>query len=161
MGDKVFPAKLKPIVSKGYGQTRGSNIWRTDVQGGPPRQGRDTFYEAVPINVTLVTSRLGRQAFWQFINSINGGADSFLMDHDTGNGIEPHQVLITSEIKDQTSDGINWAISFTATAERTSIQDTSCLTEVLPDLYGCYGDELGKFLKARAEFCTSPDFVWE
>ncbi|MGL4936766.1 hypothetical protein, partial [Shewanella sp.] len=64
-------------------------------------------------------------------------------------------------IKDQTSDGINWAISFTATAERTSIQDTSCLTEVLPDLYGCYGDELGKFLKARAEFCTSPDFVWE
>ncbi len=54
---------LRPIVSKGYSQMRGSNLWRTEVQGGVPRQGRDTYFEPVPISVTLVVSSLGRQAF--------------------------------------------------------------------------------------------------
>lgn len=159
MGDKVFPKSIKPIVSKGYGQKRGSNIWRSGVQSGLPRQGRDTYYEAVPINVTLVLSAVGRQAFWMFITSIAAGANSFSMDHDTGMGIEPHNVLITSEINEQTSDGINWVVSFTATAERTSIQDADCMTENLPDLYGCYGDSLGQVFAARAILCTTMPFV--
>lgn len=138
---------LRPIVSKGYSQTRGSNIWRTEVQGGVPRQGRDTYFEPVPISVTLVVSSLGRRAFYSFLNNIDGGASSFIMPHDTGLGIEDHQVLITSDISDSTDDGKNWVITFTATAERTAIQEDTCLTKNLPDLYGCYGDCLGSFLK--------------
>ena len=76
MGNKVFPASLKPIVSKSYGQTRGGNIWRSQVQAGLPRQGRDAYYDAVPISVTLVVSALSRQVFWLFITSISGGARS-------------------------------------------------------------------------------------
>lgn len=151
---------LRPIVSKGYSQTRGSNIWRTEVQGGLPRQGRDTYFEPVPISVTLVVSSLGRQAFYSFLNNIDGGASSFIMPHDTGMGIEDHQVLITSTISDSTDDGKNWVISFTATAERTSIQEDTCLTKNLPDLFGCYGDCLGSFLKIYANYVTTFPRIW-
>lgn len=151
---------LRPIVSKGYSQTRGSNIWRTEVQGGVPRQGRDTYFEPVPISVTLVVSSLGRQAFYSFLNNIDGGASSFIMPHDTGLGIEDHQVLITSDISDSTDDGKNWVITFTATAERTAIQEDTCLTKNLPDLYGCYGDCLGSFLKIYANYETTFPRIW-
>lgn len=151
---------LRPIVSKGYSQTRGSNIWRTEVQGGVPRQGRDTYFEPVPISVTLVVSSLGRQAFYSFLNNIDGGASSFIMPHDTGLGIEDHQVLITSDISDSTDDGKNWVITFMATAERTAIQEDTCLTKNLPDLYGCYGDCLGSFLKIYANYETTFPRIW-
>lgn len=151
---------LRPIVSKGYSQTRGSNIWRTEVQGGLPRQGRDTYFEPVPISVTLVVSSLGRQAFYSFLNNIDGGASSFIMPHDTGMGIEDHQILITSTISDSTDDGKNWVISFTATAECTAIQEDTCLTKNLPDLYGCYGDHLGSFMKIYANYETTFPRIW-
>ncbi len=161
MSDLRFPAALRPIVNKGYSQTRGSNIWRTAVQGGLPRQGRDTYFEPVPISVTLIVSAMGRQVFWSFINNIHGGADSFIMKHDTGMGIEDHQVLITSQINDSTDDGKNWTISFTATAERTAIQEDTCLSRNLPDLYGCYGDGLGCFLKAYGEAQSTFPRIWD
>lgn len=160
MSSLRFPTSLKPIVSKGYSQTRGSNIWRTEVQGGVPRQGRDTYFEPVPISVTLVVSSLGRQAFYSFLNNIDGGASSFIMSHDTGLGLEDHQVLITSDISDSTDDGKNWVITFTATAERTAIQEDTCLTKNLPDLFGCYGDCLGSFLKIYANYVTTFPRIW-
>ena len=159
MGNKIFPASLKPIVSKGYGQTRGGNIWRSQVQGGLPRHGRDVYYDAVPISVTLVVSGLSRQVFWLFITSVSGGADSFQMNHDTGNGIEPHNVLITSNITEQTQDGINWVISFTATAERTSVQEDKDFADAIPPLYGEYGDGLMNFLDQYAIYCSTYPFV--
>ena len=158
MSERIFPAALKPIVSKGYGYTRGGNIWRSQVQGGLPRQGRDTYYCTIPISVTLVLDALGHHVFELFITSISGGADSFQMNLDTGNGIEPHNVLITSDINTQTQDGINWVISFTATAERTSVQDED-FAEALPPLYGEYGDSLMSFLDQYAIYCSTPNFV--
>nr|DAH52778.1 MAG TPA: hypothetical protein [Caudoviricetes sp.] len=160
MSDLRFPASLRPIVSKGYSQTRGNNIWRTDVQGGLPRQGRDTYFEPVPISITLVVSNLGRQAFYSFLTQINGGADSFIMVNDTGYGLADHQVMITSTISDSTEDGKNWVISFTATAERTAIQEENCLTENLPDLFGCYGDCLGYFLTEYGTAQTTFPRIW-
>ena len=159
MSNKQFPASLKPIVSRGYGQTRGSNIWRSETQGGLPRQGRSYYYEAVPISVVLVVPSLGRQAFWSFIASISAGADSFQMTHDTGNGLEPHNVLITSSISETTQDGISWVISFTATAERTSIQESTDFSEALWPLYGEYGEGLKAFIDYYAIYCTTPNFV--
>lgn len=161
MSNLRFPMSLKPIVSRGYSQTRGSNVWRNDVQGGAPRQGRDTYFEPVPINITLVVSNLGRQAFYSFLNNIHGGADSFIMANDTGMGLQDHLVWITSTISDSTDDGKNWVISFTATAERTAIQEDTCLTANLPDLYGCYGDCLGGFLKAYGQAQSTFPRIWD
>lgn len=161
MSDIRFPSSLKPIVNRGYSQTRGSNIWRNTVQGGVPRQGRDTYFEPVPIEVILGVSSLGRQAFLSFLNNIHGGADSFIMALDSGMGIQDHQVSITSDISDSTNDGLNWTIGFTATAERTAIQEDTCLTANLPDLYGCYGDGLNKFLAAYNTYATTFPRIWE
>lgn len=156
-----FPSSLKPIVNRGYSQTRGSNIWRNSVQGGTPRQGRDTYFEPVPIEVVLVVSSLGRQAFLSFLSNIHGGADSFIMALDSGLGIQDHQVFITSDISDSTNDGLNWVIGFTATAERTAIQEDTCLTANLPDLYGCYGDGLNKFLAQYNYDQTHFPRIWD
>lgn len=161
MGDLQFPASLKPVVNKGYSQTRGSNVWRSSVQGGLPRQGRDTYFEAVPFSIVLVVSKLGRQVFLSFLNNIHAGADSFNMTLDSGMGLQTHQCLITSTINDSTDDGINWTISFTVTAERTAIQEDTCLTANLPDLYGCYGDGLNYFLKQYAIAQTTFPRIWD
>ena len=161
MSDLWFPASLRPILNKGYSSTRGSNIYRNSVTGGLPRQGRDVYFEAVPFNVTLLVSSLGRQAFYSFLNNIHGGADSFNMYLDSGLGIQAHQVMITSSINDSTDDGKNWTISFTLTAERTPIQEDTCLTANLPDLFGCYGDCLGKFLAAYDAAQTTFPRIWD
>lgn len=161
MGDLYFPASLKPIVNKGYSYKRGGNIYRNTVQGGLPRQGRDTYFEPVPIEVNLVVSALGNQVFQSFLNNINGGADSFNMTLDSGLGLQVHQVIITSEIGINSNDGINWNISFTATAERTAIQEDTCLTANLPDLYGCYGDCLGELLKAYGTAQSTFPRIWD
>lgn len=159
MSDLKFPSTIKPIVNKGYSQRRGGNIWRSQVQGGLPRQGRDTFYDAVPLNIALVLSSLGRQAFWGFIAKVDGGASSFQMDLDSGNGIEPHNVQITSDISESTQTGVSWNITFTATAERTSVQDSTEFSDSLSDLYGEYGDCLPYFLDYYAIYCTTPQFI--
>lgn len=161
MSDLYFPASLKPIVNKGYSYTRGSNVWRSEVQGGLPRQGRDTYFEPVPFSVTLVTSALGNQVFQSFLNNIHAGADSFNMVLDSGLGLEVHQCLITSTIGINSDDGKNWTITFTITAERTTIQEDTCLTASLPDLYGCYGDCLGEFLKAYGVAQSTFPRIWD
>lgn len=140
---------------------RGSNIYRNEVQGGLPRQGRDTYFEPVPISVTLVVSSLGRQVFYSFLTQIHAGADSFVMVNDTGYGLADHQVMITSTINDNTDDGRNWVISFTATAERTAIQEENCLTDNLPDLFGCYGDNLNCFLRAYGVDQSTFPRIWD
>lgn len=110
--------------------------------------------------MTLVVSSLGRQAFLSFLNNIHGGADSFIMPHDTGYGVQDHQVMITSNIGDSTDDGINWIITFTATAERTAIQEDNCLTQNLPDLFGCYGESIHGFLNAYGVSQTTFPRIW-
>lgn len=162
MGDLYFPRSLKPVVSKGYSMTRRNNVWSVDLAGGGVRQGRDTYYDVFPISVTLITSALGRQAFLSFLEKVDGGASSFWMAHDFGMGIEDYQVTITSTIAESTEDGINWTITFTATAEKSPFQDleNQCLINNLPDLYGCYGDGLGSFLKIYANYETTFPRIW-
>lgn len=156
MSDFKFPQTLKPVVNRGYSYSRGSNIFRSQVQGGSPRQARDTFYEPVPIQVNLVVSKLGLQAFQSFLNKIGGGADRFLMDLDSGNGIEEHLVQMTTNVNITTQTDVYYYVSFTATAERTSIQDDG---GVIVDLYDQYGETLPAFLDYYAIYCTTPDFI--
>lgn len=162
MSDYFFPRSLKPVVSKGYSMTRRNNVWSVDLAGGGVRQGRDTYYDVFPISVTLVTSAMGRQAFLSFLEKVDGGASSFWMAHDFGMGIEDYQVTITSTIAESTEDGINWTITFTATAEKSPFQnlENQCLINNLPDLYGCYGDYLGSFLKIYANYETTFPRIW-
>lgn len=162
MGDLYFPRSLKPVVSKGYSMTRRNNVWSVDLAGGGVRQGRDTYYDVFPVSVTLITSALGRQAFLSFLEKVDGGASSFWMAHDFGMGIEDYQVTITSTIAESTEDGINWTITFTATAEKSPFQnlENQCLINNLPDLYGCYGDCLGSFLKIYANYETTFPRIW-
>lgn len=162
MTDLYFPRSLKPVVSKGYSMTRRNNVWSVDLADGGVRQGRDTYYDVFPVSVTLITSAMGRQAFLSFLEKVDGGASSFWMAHDFGMGIEDYQVTITSTIAESTEDGINWTITFTATAEKSPFQDleNQCLINNLPDLYGCYGDCLGSFLKIYANYETTFPRIW-
>jgi hypothetical protein len=80
---------------------------------------------------------------------------------DSGYGLADHQVQINSAINIDTNDGKNWAITFSVLAERTAIQEENCLTENLPDLFGCYGDCLGGFLAAYGVAQSTFPRIWD
>jgi hypothetical protein len=125
MGDIALPKSLKPIVSKGYGQTRGSNIVRNQPQGGVFRQAKRYGTEPVPFSVVLTVDEFGRQVFYDFYDaSIDNGRNSFPMPLDSGNGAEEvHQCWISSDVSDQTQNGVYWDITFTIVAETTPTQN--------------------------------------
>ena len=143
MGTVAIPANIKPIVNRGYGFSRGSNVKGADVQGGLARNSLQYTIEPVPFNVNFLVSALGNQAFWDWYDSgINHGANTFPMDLDSGNGLETHQCLITpGSLSITTVDQQHWAISMEVMAESNPSQDKP-FTSVLFPLYEEYGDGL-------------------
>lgn len=160
MSDVRFPDNIKPIVNRTYGVTRGANIYRSSVQGGLDRQGRDYYFDTPTFSVVLVLSTLSRQFFYYWLNSIDGGANTFVMQLDSGQGLEDHQVQITSDLSDQTTDNINWAISFSIKAERAPVQEADeCLQASMLELYPCYGRELGAIIASMKDYVSTGKFV--
>ena len=158
MSDIRFPSRLKPIVSMGYSSSRLSNITRVDVQNGAPRQVRDTYFEAVPYTVKILCrSVIARQAFWDFIAQIDGGASSFIMQIDSSMGTADHLCWITSAISESTSDNINWEIGFTVTAERTYDQENPWQGLVLA-AYEAFGDNAVQSIDSFYSFVNNPPF---
>jgi len=158
MSDILFPKRLKPIVSKGYSCSRLSNITRVDVQNGAPRQARDSYFESVPYSINvLCRSVIARQAFWDFIAQIDGGASSFIMPIDSSMGPADHLCWITSAINESTSDNINWEIGFTVTAERTYDQEDPWQGQALA-AYDAFGDEAVSTINSLYSFVNNPPF---
>jgi hypothetical protein len=160
MSDIQFPSRLKPIVTQGYGHRTGGNILSVNPQGGLSRQSRDTYYDTIPISVVLIVNAIGRRVFKEFLRRINNGADKFLMDNDTGNGVEQHLVQIQDgSVNETTQNGQWWNITFTAVAERTSVQDQSDFGDAIYGLYDAYGDGLQQFLNLYEQYVTTPNFI--
>ena len=123
MGSIALPKSLKPVVSKGYSQTRGSNVVRNQPKGGVFRQAKRYGTEPVPLPIVLTVDGFGRQVFYDFYDSsIDNGRNSFPMTLDSGNGLETHQCWISSNVSDSTQNGVYWDITFTVTAETTPTQ---------------------------------------
>lgn len=142
MGDVAFPARLKPIVNRGYDFKRGGNVSQTSVAGGLARSALKFSREPVPFNINLLVSSLGQQAFWDWYDSgINHGANTFPMMLDSGNGLEQHQCLITSGPNISSVDQQNWAITLEITAENNPSQEAPFGSELFP-LYDAVGDDL-------------------
>lgn len=160
MSDIRLPEGIRPSVSKGYSMTLSNNVVRTGMQGGAPRQGLDTHYEAIPVNVTFILTGWQVQAFTAFLQAIDNGASSFIMTHDVGHGLREYQTWITSTINRDTPDGINWYVSFTATIEAIYDQCEETLYQNLLPLYQCYGGGLSTLLKAYGVAQTTHPRIW-
>lgn len=161
MSDIRFPSQLKPIVNKGYSTTHGQNVWRTQLAGGAPRQARDTYYDTIPINVTLILTGWEVQAWEAFLVSTANGSVSFIMTHDLGRGLRDYLTWITSPISRTTQDGINWYISFTATVEALYDPCEEKMYETLLPLYQCYGGGLAAFLEAYGYAQSHHPRIWD
>ena len=160
MSDIRLPAGIRPSVSKSYSMTLSNNVSRVSTSGGAPRQGRDTYYDVIPVNVTLILTGWQVQAFTAFLHNIDNGASSFIMSHDLGHGLRDYQTLITSTINRDTNDGINWYVSFTATVEAIYDACEDQLMEALTPLYECYGGGLSAFIKAYGNAQSSFPRIW-
>ena len=143
MGTVAMPSRLKPIATRGYGFSRGSNVKTNQVQGGLARVAINYSLEPVPFNVTLIVSTQGNQAFWDWYDAgINHGANTFPMELDSGNGLETHQCQITPEtLRDNTIDQQTWVISMEIMAESNPSQDKPFGENLYP-LWDAYGDAL-------------------
>ena len=148
-----FPSNLKPSVSEGYGFDASKNVLRQDVQGGVALQMLDYKYSPVNFQINIVTDPLGQQVFQDFYyGSINSGADKFVMQLDSGMGIEDHAVFISYDtVSFDVSRYPIIAISFNVEAEKIPAQDAPFGGE-LSELYEIYGPELDALLKALATF---------
>jgi hypothetical protein len=123
MGSLSLPQCLRPNVSKGYSQRRGSNIVRQQPQGGIFRQTKRFGTEPVPFTVTFTVDGFGRQVFYDFYdNDLDNGRNSFPMTLDSANGLETHQCWIASNVSESTSTATYWDISFEIMAESTPTQ---------------------------------------
>jgi hypothetical protein len=151
MGSIAFPSRLKPIINRGYGFSRGSNVKSTDVQGGLARIALNYSLEAVPFNINLIASTQGAQAFWDFYDAaLDHGANTFPMELDSGNGVETHQCMITpGSLNSSTIDQQTWAISMEIMAESNPSQDQPFVGGLYP-LWDLYGDGLKGILDQYA-----------
>ena len=122
MGDSVWPPTIKPLTSKTYATSRGSNVLNTPVSGGLPRIALDATLESPPFTLNFILSDLGYQAILNYYDvTLNHGANSFKMQLDSGQGIEEHLVNITPGTwkASRPSHG-TWYLAFNAIAETTS-----------------------------------------
>ena len=158
MSDLWFPRSIKPLTSKTYSMSRGSNVLATAVQGGIARQALKYTLEPVPFNLNFIVSPNGYAALLNFYDvAINHGANSFKMNLDSGTGIEEHQVYIKpGTFKANKPNHNNWYVSFTATAEVTPSQNEACTS--LYELYDCYGDQSCDIINGFESFVTSGVF---
>lgn len=158
MSDYWFPQTIKPLTSRTYAMSRGSNVSETPVQGGIARQALKYTLEPVPFTLNFTVSDLGYKVLLQFYDiTINHGANSFKMNLDSGNGIEEHQVYIKpNTFKSTRPSHNNWYVSFTAVAEVTPSQLEVC--DNLYQLYNCYGEQSCNVLDAFEGFVTGAYF---
>ena len=152
MGDLRWPATIKPLTNKNYSTERGGNVFSTAVGGGLPRQALDNSIDSPEFRLNFILSDLAYQVALNFYDAaINHGADSFIMQLNSGNGIEDHQVYIkpgTWRVS-RPVDG-TWYLGFTVTAESTSSQFDACTN--LYDLYSCYGCQTGAVIDGLEDF---------
>lgn len=152
MSDYWFPRTIKPLTSKTYSLSRGSNVVETPTQGGVARQALNYTLEPVPFTLNFTMSDNAHMAFMQFYDvTINHGANSFKMMLDSGTGIVEHQVYIKANTLKQNRpfDGA-WYVSFTATAEVTPSQLEVC--DNLYQLWDCYGEGTCELINAFEDF---------
>lgn len=147
-----FPATIKPITD-GYRFNTPNNVMSINVMNGLPIQVLDYKFGPVEIPCTFVGGRLLKSVLSDFYyGKINSGADKFLMNLDTGFGLEEHIVQIVPGTmnwdlgKDPTT-----VISCTIRAEKTPAQDVP-YEGSLSDAYSLYGEQILEFFNDLEEF---------
>lgn len=157
MADPIFPIALKPVISQGYSFGMANNVLEQPVAGGSPLLIRDTKYGYVDFQVVILVTPLRMQVWNDFyFGKINGGQDKFIMQLDSGNGIEDHTCqIVPSSVQQSFNNDPTRTIAYTVRAEKTSFQDNP-YSGNLSDLYDAYGDDLPLILD-RLEIFVNVD----
>lgn len=143
MTTPAFPYYLKPVVSQGYSFNTANNVIVQALDGGLPLMILDYRTSMVAFDVTIIMTSLRFQVWQDFYYAkINAGSAKFTMNLDAGNGIESCICNIApTSVNQNTTDQLNWIVSFTVLAESTAAQENP-FEGNLSDLFNEYGDEL-------------------
>lgn len=119
-----FPRSIKPLTNRVYSSSRGANVRQTPSMGGVPRIDLLNDLECPEFNLSFSVSDNGFAAFLNFYDvAINHGADNFLMDIDSGNGVEAHECVIVKGSLNTVRPVDNvWNISLNVYALTTTTQ---------------------------------------
>ena len=155
MSDFYWPVQIKPLINKNYSTSRGSNVLSTPLTGGVPIVGLDTTLESPPFSLNFILDNLRYQVLLNFYDVVlNHGANSFLMNLDSGNGIEEHRCFIVPNTwkVSRPSDG-NWYLAVSVVAKVTSSQLETSTS--LYDLFTIYGDDVKLVLDGFGKWVES------
>lgn len=151
-----IPYGMCPIVSS-YSHGAPGGVMRTDLEGGVGRYGMYWDRGTQQFNVTLMLS-LSHFTVWNafFLRVIKKGALTFLMDIDSGMGLEPHSCNIMPGSYSATrTSGTHMAVAFVIEAEAASTYDlTDDEVEGLIEIHNATQGMAKKLLDRLAQFAN-------
>ena len=146
MAMPVLPSQFKPIFgSYSYGGAGG--VVRTEVAGGASRYALQFDRGMQKWNVTLHISDAANGVWIAFYHHIiKKGAITFLMNLDSGYGLEPHAVnIVPDTYSSSATDYGRYVISFVCEGESTVYKMTTQEAQSMIDFYAVYGDGEGDY----------------
>ncbi len=146
MTTPVLPSQFKPIFGS-YSHGGAGGVSRTDVAGGSPRYALQFDRGFQKWNVTFNITDVAYEVWVVFYHRvIDKGAITFLMNLDSGFGLEPHSVNILPDTYSASS--VDWGrhvISFVCEGESTVYNLSDEDSNAIMDLYTTYGDGASDF----------------
>lgn len=124
MATPVIPVGMCPAVSP-YSFGAPGGVDRTDLEGGVGRYAMAWDRGTQVFNVTLML-RQDLFSVWNafFLRVIKKGAITFLMDIDSGFGLEPHHCnILPGSYNSVLTSGTVYAVAFQVEAEASSTYD--------------------------------------
>lgn len=124
MDTPTIPVGMCPAVSP-YSFGAPGGVDRTDLDGGVGRYAMAWDRGTQTFNVTLMLTQ-AKFTVWNafFLRKIKKGAITFLMDIDSGMGLEPHYVnILPGSYNSTLTSGTVYAVAFQIEAEAASTYD--------------------------------------
>ena len=107
----TWPSSLPDPVRTGYTIKRNTQVIRTDMETGIPRQRRRFTAPLDVIAVTWIFSDSEFTTFENFVNNdINGGADWFDCDLKDGQGVRTMEVRFMGGTYEAKLVGMDWQV---------------------------------------------------
>lgn len=143
------------VAAQGYGYGGPTGARRTEVAGGRGRYGLNYYGGTSQFAVTLVIPPEVHRIWTLFYHRrIALGTLPFLLDIDSGMGIEPHEVNIVPDTYSVTVNQTVWIVTFTVEARASAYNVPQDVLDLEFEYWDNTGQPLDKMLDRLTIFAN-------